>query len=161
MKKLSYLIIVLLSGVSFAQDIDEQDDSFISERNKTVLSFDIKQPFTQVKPASCNQFEPVGLQLGNIDTYKDILTKYMYSYLNSEYYTLSGDFTFTLSIDKEGKLKDIVGLPAVRNSEVFFEDMKYIFRRIKETWKPATCNGVPVDSQLKIKMSFTSTNIEA
>jgi hypothetical protein len=63
--------------------------------------------------------------------YKDILNKYMYTYLNADFYTLSGDFTFTLIIDESGKVIDAVGAPKVLHSEVFFDDMQYVVRRIK------------------------------
>lgn len=160
MKKLSYVFMLLIGTLSFAQELDEQDEAFIMERNKTILNVEVKQPFLQVKPSACNNFTEVGLPSG-VTSYKDILTKYMYTYLNAEYYTLSGDFTFTLTIDKDGKVTKVEGSPYVRNSEVFFEDMKYIFRRIKEDWQPATCENVPVNSKLKIKISFTSLNADA
>lgn len=151
---------LLCSTWAFSQDLDEQDESFIAERNKTILSIDVKEPFLQVKPGHCTNFKEVSINSG-VSSYKDLLTKYMYMYLNSEYYTLSGEFTFTLTIDKEGKVSNIQGQPDVRNSSVFFEDMKYIIRRIKDTWNPAQCNGVPIDSKLKIKMNFSSLNTEA
>lgn len=160
MKKLAYLMLVFTSTWGFSQDLEEQDESAIAERNKTVLNIDVKEPFLQVKPGSCANFKEVSLESG-ITSYKDLLTKYMYAYLNSEYYTLSGDFTFTLTIDKTGKVTEIQGSPSVRNSDVFFDDMKYIIRRMKDTWNPAQCNGIPVDSKLKINMSFVSMNTEA
>lgn len=60
----------------------------------------------------------------------------MYTYLNSDFYTLSGDFTFTLTIDAKGKVTDVSGDPKVLNSEVFFDDMQYVVRRIKKTGLP-------------------------
>jgi endo-1,4-beta-D-glucanase Y len=41
----------------------------------------------------------------------------MYTYLNADFYTLSGDFTFTLIINESGKVIDAVGAPKVLHSE--------------------------------------------
>jgi hypothetical protein len=69
---------------------------------------------------------------------------------------LNGDFTFTLTVDQNGKVTNIEGSPKVSNSQVFFDDMKYVVRRIKKNWIPANCNGQPVTSQIKIKMNLSS-----
>jgi len=85
-----------------------------------------------------------------------MLRKYMYDYLNTDFYVLNGDFTFTLTVDQNGKVTNIEGSPKVSNSQVFFDDMKYVVRRIKKNWIPASCNGQPVTSQIKIKMNLSS-----
>jgi hypothetical protein len=143
---------------SFAQDQEERDDSFIRESNKNLLTIDIKEPFMQVA-VKCNDFKPAGFE-GGIAEYKKMLTKYMYAYLNSDFYALAGDFTFTLAIDAGGKVIDVTGSPKVTNSEVFFDDMQYVVRRIKKNWTPASCNGQPVASQIKVKMNFSSISAD-
>lgn len=80
----------------------------------------------------------------------------MYNYLNSDFYVLNGDFNFTITINETGKVVGIDGSPKVANSEIFFDDMKYIVRRIKKNWIPATCNNRPIISQIKIKMNLSS-----
>lgn len=80
----------------------------------------------------------------------------MYVYLNTDFYVLNGDFAFALTIDQNGKVTNIEGTPKVANSRVFFDDMKYIVRRIKKSWIPATCNGLPVTSQIKIKINLST-----
>jgi len=55
----------------------------------------------------------------------------MYNYLNPDFYVPNGDFTFTLKIGETGKVINVEGSPKVGNSQVFFDDMKYVVRRIK------------------------------
>lgn len=156
MKTLALFIGLLVSNVALAQfDVEERDDNMITENNKSILKIDIKEPLLQVAVKNCNDFKAAGFEAG-IPVYKETLRKYMYDYLNSEFYVLNGDFTFTLTIDQTGKVINIEGSPKVANSEVFFDDMKYVVRRIKKNWVSASCNGQAVTSQVKIKMSFSS-----
>ncbi|ASE63129.1 hypothetical protein CEQ15_17345 [Chryseobacterium indologenes] len=158
MKTIFLFFALCVANFSFAQDIEERDDSFIVESNKNLFKIDIQEPFLQIA-VKCNDFKPVSFE-GGVAAYKDLLSKYMYTYLNADFYTLTGDFTFTLTIDKAGKVSNITGSPKVLNSKVFFDDMQYVIRRIKKDWKPATCAGQPVKSDLKLKMNFTSVSVD-
>lgn len=161
MKSLIFSAFLLFSSAFvWAQDLDELDDSFIAERNKSLLKADVKEPFLQIKPQKCTNFKEISINEG-ATAFKERLTKYMYSYLNADYYTLSGDFTFTLTVDETGKVTKVESAPKVQNSELFFEDMKYIFRRMKLQWAPATCLDKPIKSELKIKISYSSVNIDS
>lgn len=160
MKALIVFIALLASNLTWAQqDVEERDDNFITENNKNILKIDIKEPFLQVAVKNCNDFKAASFE-GGVAVYKDTLRKFMYDYLNSDFYVLSGDFTFTLTVDKTGKVTQIEGSPKVANSTYFFDDMKYIVRRIKKNWIPASCNGQPVTSQIKLKMNFSSIGID-
>ena len=156
MKSLVLFIGLFVSNFAFAQfDVEERDDNMITENNKNILKIDIKEPLLQVAVKNCNDFKAASFE-GGIPAYKEMLRRYMYVYLNSEFYVLNGDFTFTMTIDQAGKVTNIEGSPKVTNSEVFFDDMKYIVRRIKKNWIPASCNGQPVTSQVKVKMHLSS-----
>ena len=155
MKTILLFIGLFAMNFSFAQDLEDRDDSFITENNKNLLKIDIKEPFLQIAAKNCNDFTAASFE-GGAAAYKETLKKYMYTFLNSDFYTLTGDFTFTLTIDATGKVIDIEGSPKVLNSEVFFDDMQYVVRRIKKNWAPATCNGQPIQSEMKLKMSFSS-----
>ncbi|MBB4807049.1 hypothetical protein HNP38_002353 [Chryseobacterium defluvii] len=159
MKTIALFIGLFIANFSFAQDLEDRDDSFIIENNKNLLKINIQEPFLQVAVKNCNDFKPAGFE-GGAASYKAILTKYMYTYLNSDFYTLNGEFTFTLTIDATGKVTDIEGSPEVLNSEVFFDDMQYVVRRIKKSWTPAMCNGQPVKSEMKLKMNFSSLSAD-
>ncbi|MFN4363131.1 hypothetical protein [Chryseobacterium hispalense] len=156
MKAIMFLSALLISGFASAQfDVEDRDDDFITENNRSILKIDIKEPLLQVAVKNCNDFKAASFE-GGISTYKEILRKYMYVYLNTDFYVLNGDFAFILTIDQNGKVTNIEGTPKVANSRVFFDDMKYIVRRIKKNWIPATCNEQPVTSQIKIKMNLST-----
>lgn len=155
MKTLTFLLALITANLTYSQVLDERDDSFMMENNKNLLKIDIKEPFMQVAIKGCSDFKPASFE-GGAAAYKEILRKYMYTFLNSDFYTLTGDFTFTLTIDAMGKVIDIAGVPKVLNSEIFFDDMQYVVRRIKTNWTPAMCNGEPVKSEMKLKMNFSS-----
>ncbi len=160
MKAIALCIGLCMANLSFAQtDLEDRDESFIVENNKNLLKIDIKEPFLQVAVKNCNDFKPAAFE-GGAAAYKQLLRKYMYTYLNSDFYTLTGDFTFTLTIDATGKVTDVEGDPKVLNSDVFFDDMQYVVRRIKKNWSPALCNGQPVKSEMKLKMNFSSMSAD-
>ncbi|SFN73631.1 hypothetical protein SAMN05421594_4042 [Chryseobacterium oleae] len=156
MKAFTLFIALLVANFTWAQqDVEDRDDNPITEINKNLLKIDIKEPLLQVAIKNCNDFKPAAFE-GGVTVYKETLRKFMYDYLNSDFYVLNGDFTFTLTVDQTGKVTNIEGSPKVSNSAYFFDDMKYVVRRIKKSWVPASCNGQPVSSQIKLKMSFSS-----
>lgn len=157
MKAIALFIGLFIANFSFAQDLEDRDDSFIIENNKNLLKIEIKEPFMQVAVKNCNDFKAASFE-GGAAAYKEILRKYMYTYLNSDFYTLNGEFIFTLTIDSTGKVIDVEGTPKVLNSEVFFDDMQYIVRRIKKNWTPAICNGEAVKSEMKVKINVASVS---
>ncbi|MBV8325978.1 hypothetical protein [Chryseobacterium sp.] len=158
MRTIFLFLALCAAHFAFAQDQEERDDSFIKDNNKNLLKIDIKEPFMQVA-VKCPNFKPAAYE-GGVVVYKNILNRYMFAYLNSDFYALAGDFTFTLTVDAKGKVVDVTGFPKVPNSEVFFDDMQYVVRRIKKNWIPASCNGLPVTSQIKVKMSFSSISAD-
>lgn len=156
MKAILFLTAFLISGFAFAQfDVEDRDDDFITENNRSILKINIEEPLLQAAVKNCNDFKAASFE-GGIAAYKEILRKYMYVYLNTDFYVLNGEFAFTLTVDQNGKVTEIEGSPKVANSRIFFDDMKYIVRRIKKSWVPATCNGKPVTSQIKIKMNLST-----
>ncbi|MEN4762143.1 hypothetical protein ABEG63_17565 [Chryseobacterium sp. C39-AII1] len=160
MKAIALFIGLFVANFAFAQtDLEDRDESFIVENNKNLLKIDIKEPFLQIAAKNCTDFKPAAYE-GGAAAYKEVLRKYMYTYLNSDFYTLTGDFTFTLTIDATGKVIDVTGDPKVLNSEVFFDDMQYVVRRIKKNWSPATCNGQPIKSEMKLRMNFSSMSAD-
>ena len=149
------LTLFLVHFASAQTDLEDRDDSFILENNKNIQKIEIEKPFYQI-PVKCENFTPASFN-GGADAYGSVLKKNMYTFLNTNYYTLNGVFTFTLTIDQSGKVTTIGGAPKIHGSDVFFDDMKYVVRRIQENWNPAQCDGKPVTSQMKIKIDFSST----
>jgi len=157
MKSMFLFLGLCISGLGLAQsmDIEDRDDSFILENNKNILSFNIKMPFYQIKSKGCTDFQAASFD-GGAQAYKALLSKYMFEFLNSDYYSLNGDFTFTLNIDEKGKITKVEGAPKVMFSKAFFEDMNYVVRQINKNWRPAICDGKPVSSHMLIRMNFSS-----
>lgn len=156
MKTLFLIPVLLFANFLSAQiDIEDRDDSFLIENNKNIQKIEIKEPFYQIAVKDCVNFTPASFE-GGASGYKTILRKYMYTFLNSEFYTLNGEFTFTLTIDENGRVSNIEGAPKIQYSEVFFDDMQYIVRRIKNNWTPAKCDGKPIKLQMQLRMNFTS-----
>ena len=155
------ILSLFVTSLFIAQTVDaeDRDDSFISESNKNLLKIDVKVPFYQLPIKNCTNLTPASFE-GGATAYKSILTKYMYTYLNSDIYSLNGDFSFTLTIDENGKVIDVQGAPKIQFSEVFFDDMRYVVRRIKKNWTPAKCDDKPVLSYIKLKMNFSSVTAD-
>lgn len=142
-----------------SMDIEDRDDSFILENNKNIQKIEILQPFYQIPVKSCKDFFSASFE-GGAKAYSDLLRNYMYTFLNTNYYTLNGTFSFTVTIDESGKISAIEGAPKIPNSEIFFDDMKYVIRRISQSWNPAKCDGKSVTSEIKIKMNFSSATAD-
>ncbi|MDQ1098068.1 MULTISPECIES: hypothetical protein [Chryseobacterium] len=162
MKTLILFLGLLMANFCLAQyDVEDRDDTFITEssNNKNILKIDIREPFFQVAAKNCGDFKAADIE-GGVTAYREMLRKNMYVYLNTDFYVLNGDFTFTLTIDENGEVADIEGSPKVANSQIFFDDMKYIMRRLKKSWIPATCNGKPIASKIKIKMNLSSISTD-
>jgi hypothetical protein len=63
--------------------------------------------------------------------------------------------TLVFNIDPKGKINNIDVLPKFKDSEMFVDDIKYAAKKVKGKWKPATKNGVPVDSKFVMKVNFS------
>ncbi|HEX7870818.1 MAG TPA: hypothetical protein VF455_11970, partial [Chryseobacterium sp.] len=83
MKTLALFIGLFAVNFAFAQDLEDRDDSFIVENNKNLIKIDIKEPFMQVAIKGCNDFQAASFE-GGATAYREILRKYMYTYLNSD-----------------------------------------------------------------------------
>lgn len=158
MKSILYLGIFLIHGLAFAQDVEERNELAI-ENSNNINFLNIKSPIYQLSVKGCDQLEPAVFE-GGMNEFKIQLKNYMYDFLNSDLYKLNGDFTFIITIDENGSMTDIVGSPQVPNSKYFFDDMKYIIRRMKVKWQPAHCEGKPVMSNIKVNIAFSSLAIE-
>lgn len=159
MKSVALFLCLFLSGFAFSQDLEDRDEAVIAENLKNINEITIEEPFYQIKNAGCSQFEAAQFPSGAAG-YKEELKKYMFMYLNSDFYRLNGNFAFTLFIDEKGKITKVEGAPKIMNSNVFFSDMQYIIRRMKTVVTPAKCNGAAVASKMKIKMKFSSTTVD-
>ncbi len=159
MRFVFFFVLLLFSSLAFAQDVEEQNDVAVQENSQNINRLEVLEPFYQLPVKGCVNFRSAQFE-GGVIAYKKLLTKYMYEYLNSDLYKLNGEFSFLITINPLGQVTDLKSSPNVPNSKYFFDDMEYIFRRIKKDWTPAVCNAKPVSSQVKIKIKFSSISVD-
>ncbi|MBS1549019.1 MAG: hypothetical protein JSS94_04015 [Bacteroidetes bacterium] len=158
MRNLLLIGAIFCSGLVFAQDVEERNEQML-ENSNNINFIDVKMPFYQLVVKGCDHLKPAEFE-GGAYTFKKLLTNFMYDYLNTDMYKLNGDFTFIITIDEKGNIIQSEGSPKIQNSHYFFDDMQYIFRRIKQKWTPAKCQEIPTTSQVKININFSSMAIE-
>ena len=84
--------------------------------------------------------------------------KMIHAYIDLGKYAVNGQFVF--DINPNGKISNLDVLPKVKNSEMFIEDMQFVIKRVKQKWKPAMKEGIPVVSKKVIKINFTSDHFD-
>jgi hypothetical protein len=130
MKKIFFVLILLIGFKSFAQE------SKVETENFTITE---KAEFP-----------------GGDGAFSQELHKMIHAYIDLNQYGVNGVFTFIFDIDKNGKAGNLKVLPKVKNSEMFIDDMKFALKKVKKKWKPAMKNGVPIISQKIIKINFVT-----
>lgn len=162
MKKLFFLLI-FSCGLFHAQDVEEmQEGFFFSETSKNFFRVDIKKPFDYYKVSSCSDdaaFVRAQFPGGDAEFNRELF-RYISAYVDREIYVVNGPFFLHVSINKDGKITNVDITPKVENSGMFIRDLKYAFGKIKKTWSPATCNGIPVDSRIRIKLNFNTESAD-
>lgn len=86
--------------------------------------------------------------------------KMIHAYIDLGKYAVNGQFVFIFDINSNGKISNLDVLPKVKNSEMFIEDMQFAIKRVKQKWKPAMKEGIPVVSKKVIKINFTSDHFD-
>ncbi|WP_434980255.1 hypothetical protein [Daejeonia sp. YH14] len=160
MKKIFFLLVLLACSLVHAQYLVEDMDENQSpdESGSAKIEFNMNQhlEFFRLK---CNQ--PVYAQFpGGEEAFKKKLFKNMNAYIDDNLYAVNGTFTFLFGIDKKGDIKDFGLLPKVQNSDMLYRDLNYVVRKLKEKWTPASCNGIPVDSKVRLKVNFSTENFD-
>lgn len=162
MKKLFFLLIFVAAMLP-AQEIEEmQEGFFYAENSKNFFRVDIKKPFDYYEVSGCGatdyfvraQYE------GGDAAFSRELFRSVSAYVDKEIYVVNGPFFLHLDIDKTGRIKNISTSPKVKNSDLFLRDLKYAARKIKKEWTPSKCNGLPVDSRLRITLLFETESAE-
>ncbi|MDW9382136.1 energy transducer TonB [Chryseobacterium sp. JV558] len=97
---------------------------------------------------------------GGEDAFRKEFLNMVYAYIDVALYAIKGEVTFIFNIDPKGKIDKVDILPKFKNSETFIDDMKYAAKKVKGKWKPATKNGVPVDSKLIMKIRFDNNTYD-
>lgn len=165
MKQLTFLF-TMLSAFSFAQtDIEDQTpESTVSlDVARNIMTYEVRGVY-QVADKACyadaKNFRSANYLEGEA-AFIEVLKKQINRNLNSDTYAADGDFYINLSIDKNGDVIQISIGPNIANTRYFYEDLKSAVEKIKGKWKPATCDGIAIDSQVKIKLLFDSMIVES
>lgn len=159
MKKLVFLFVFAFT-FSHAQYVVEDNDITENVRDvvKQTIALDLNNPleFYRLK---CEN--PVYAQFpGGENTFKQILEKNIQNDLNSGLYSVNGTFELHLNINKSGNLQSFKLLPEVQNSNLLYRDVELALRRMNPKFKPANCNGTPVESKLRQKINFRTDSFD-
>ncbi|MEJ8597921.1 hypothetical protein JSO62_04350 [Riemerella anatipestifer] len=155
MKKLVLVLFCFITTVAFGQDIEDMQEgyNFFGGTNTHILVRISKPIFVADNKCSSN-YEHARFEGGDALFSKD-LAKYLVAYLDKDTYYAKGLFSINLEIDEKGRVGKTEVLPRLKNDDYFQTDVRYAIKRVKKAWKPATCNGVPVKSNIKIKTLFS------
>ncbi|MGE4514601.1 MAG: energy transducer TonB [Chryseobacterium sp.] len=93
---------------------------------------------------------------GGDEAFQKEFMNMVHAYIDIALYAIQGQVTFILNIDTKGKINQIEVLPKFKDNEMFIDDMKYAAKKVKGKWKPATRNGIPVDSKFVMKVNFSN-----
>ena len=146
MKNLVFLFVFAFT-FAHAQYVVEDNDITENSREmvKQTIALDLNNPleFYRLK---CEN--PLYAQFsGGENSFKQALSKNIQNDLNSGLYSVNGTFELQLNINKSGNLQSFKLLPEVPNSNLLYRDVEIALRRMNPKFKPATCNGIPVEPQ--------------
>lgn len=97
---------------------------------------------------------------GGDEAFRKEFMNMVHAYIDMALYAIQGQVTFFFNIDSKGKINNIDVLPKFKNNEMFIDDMKYATKKVKGKWKPATKNGVAVDSKFVMKVNFDNNGYD-
>jgi len=159
MKNLVFLFVFAFT-FAHAQYVVEDNDITENSREmvKQTIALDLNNPleFYRLK---CEN--PLYAQFsGGENSFKQALSKNIQNDLNSGLYSVNGTFELHLNINRSGNLQSFKLLPEVQNSNLLYRDVEIALRRMNPKFKPATCNGVPVESKLRQKINFRTDSFD-
>ncbi|WP_051891212.1 energy transducer TonB [Chryseobacterium sp. JM1] len=94
---------------------------------------------------------------GGDEAFRKQFMDMLHAYVDTQSYAINGKVIFVINIAPDGKMNRLNVLPRIKNSEMFIDDVKYAMKKIKGKWKPAMNKSTPVDSDITVKVDF-STN---
>lgn len=136
--------------------IDDVDDSeILSENGKTVFSANMNFPMEHFRITSCNTDHiSYAKPVNGEDALRQELLSSMITYVDKDSYALNGTFYLVFEIDPKGEISNFELKPNVVNGNMFYEDLKFIVKRLKTKWYPANCNGATIPSKVRMKINF-------
>jgi hypothetical protein len=143
-----------------AQSDVEDNDNDQSQLNysQTTVAFSLA-PNVEVFKLKCEQPTYPEFSLGP-KSFKLLFEEKVLNVADNGRYAVNGPFTFTFNVDKNGKMQNFEMKPMVSNAKFLYQDLKTAFKRLKGDWKPATCDGQPVDSKIRLKVNFRTDSFD-
>ena len=159
MKNLVFLFFFAFT-FTHAQYVVEDNDITENVRDvvKQTIALDLNAPFEFYR-LKCENPEYAQFP-GAENSFKQVLSKNIQNDLNSGLYSVNGTFELHLNINKSGNLQSFKLLPEVLNSNLLYRDVEIALRRTNPKFKPATCNGIPVESKLRLKINFRTESFD-
>ncbi|WP_131450808.1 hypothetical protein [Chryseobacterium sp. FH1] len=160
MKSLLLSFSLLISSFAFAQNSDVEDmmniDIPMNDASLSSVAYNVRGIY-QLKDDNCDPAKFKSLRYpGGAEAYIKELKEKLMQNVNWKTYVINGLFFVKMDITKDGVLSKLEAGPKVANSEAFLNDLKEAAKKVNKTWKPAKCNGNPIDSQAMLKIDFSS-----
>lgn len=160
MKSLLLSFSLLISSLAFAQNSDVEDmmniDIPMNDASLSSVAYNVRGIY-QLKDDNCDPAKFKSLRYpGGAEAYIKELKEKLGQNVNWKTYVINGLFFVKMDITKDGVLSKLEAGPKVANSEAFLNDLKEAAKKVNKTWKPAKCNGNPIDSQAMLKIDFSS-----
>lgn len=160
------LLLTIFSGFAYAQtDVEEQQqESNVSlDASRNIMTFDVKGVYqladNKCLPKDGHQFSSVKYATGEADFILN-LRKRINQAINSDFYAADGYFYIDVAVNRLGNITDITSGPNIPNTRYLYDDLKSAVKKVKGKWIPATCDGIAIDSKIRIKLIFDSAVID-
>lgn len=138
------------------EDNDITENSRETVKQTIVLDLNNRLEFYRLK---CENPLYAQFSVGE-NSFKQALLKNIQNELNSGLYSVNGTFELQLILNKSGNLQSFKLLPEIQNSNLLYRDVEIALRRMNPKFKPATCNGIPVESKLRQKINFRTDSFD-
>lgn len=159
MKKLLAIFLFLSSFCQAQFMIEDFDDTeFFNELGAAKVRYSFKNPVEhyRLKCASAQYAQ----YPGGDDLFKQAIYKNMMTYMDNDVYAVNGTFSFTFEIGKDGRVKSFHLSPQVQNGDMLNKDLTFAMKRLNIKWKPAECEGQPIESKVRLKVDFRTENFD-
>lgn len=160
---MKYLLIFFVSMTTFCkaqylvEDFDVTENS--SEFGVSKINFNLNDRLEHYRLSCEGKIDYSYFSMGE-ESFRTELSRNLLQYLDNEQYAVNGRFSLVFEINSNGELNNIQIFPKVKNGEMLYKDIEFALKRIKNKWIPATCNGVSVNSKLRLKINFGTENFD-
>lgn len=148
---LFFLMSTVLNAQFMIEDVD--DTEFLSENGRSLFSAKMNFPIEHIRISGCESVS-YAKPVNGEDAFKQELFNNMLNFVDKDSYALSGTFYFLFEINPQGDISNFELKPNVTNGNMFYEDMKFVIKRLKTKWYPANCGGAPIFSKIRMKINF-------